>query len=256
MGSRGAVLIVDDVAAWADMLAVLVEEEGFSAVRAGTAAEGIRSFQAARPRVVLLDWVLPDSPGIDLCRRLRTLDPLVTILFVSGRGDEASAVRALDAGADDFLVKPIPRRALMARIESQLRKLAAPGQPGREVNVSEVEADAAPAGLLNFGEVDMDLSAREVSVAGRRVPLGRLEYGLLELLARYAGQAISRDQIMERVYGFESPVPSDRVDILVRRLRVKLGDGPLRAGQVMSVHGFGYRLGRRRAGGVRQSGRA
>lgn len=245
MGSRGTALIIEDVPSWADLLATLVEEEGFEAIRASSAAEGMERFQATRPAVVLLDWVLPDAPGIELCRRLRSLDPLVTIIFCSGRGDEASMVRGLDAGADDFLVKPIQHSELIARIEAHLRKLAAAagasaGAGGAAGERPEPEPPTVTS--VTFGDVLMDLAAREVAVAGRPVPLGRLEYGLLELLARNAGQAISRDQIMERVYGFDAEVPSDRVDILVRRLRVKLGDGPARAGQIVAVPGFGYRL--------------
>jgi DNA-binding response OmpR family regulator len=244
------VLIIEDVASWADLLTTLVEEEGFRGVPAETAAEGMERFLELQPTVVLLDWVLPDAPGIELCRRLRLIDALVTIIFITGRNDEASIVRALDAGADDFVVKPIQPRELIARIESHLRKLAAAVDRERRGDGAGAAGSGGSGGggadTVRFGEVEIDLAAREVFVDGRPVPLGRLEYGLLELLARNAGQAISRDRIMERVYGFDAEVPSDRVDILVRRLRVKLGDGPTRAGQIVAVHGFGYRLERRR----------
>jgi DNA-binding response OmpR family regulator len=246
--SRGTVLIIDDVATWAELLATLVEEEGFRSIKAETAAEGMDRFIEQQPSVVLLDWVLPDAPGIELCRRLRSIDPLVTIVFISGRADEASMVRGLDAGADDFVVKPVQHRELIARIEAHMRKLAAATEQIRHQAVPAGDADGlnGDGQVVRLGEVEIDLAAREVFVEGKPVALGRLEYGLLELLARNAGQAISRDQIMERVYGFDADVPSDRVDILVRRLRIKLGDGPGRAGQIVAVHGFGYRLERGR----------
>jgi two-component system response regulator RegX3 len=246
---RGTVLIIEDVPSWAELLATLVEEEGFRSVKAETAAEGMDRFVEHQPSVVLLDWVLPDAPGIELCRRLRSIDPLVTIVFISGRADEASMVRGLDAGADDFVVKPVQHGELIARIEAHMRKLAAATEHSRHAPAAAGQVERLPADgqVVHLGDVEIDLAAREVFVEGRPVALGRLEYGLLELLARNAGQAISRDLIMERVYGFDAEVPSDRVDILVRRLRIKLGDGPGRAGQIVAVHGFGYRLERRRA---------
>jgi DNA-binding response OmpR family regulator len=245
---RGTVLIIDDVASWAELLATLVEEEGFRPVKAESAAEGMDRFIEHQPSVVLLDWVLPDAPGIELCRRLRSLDPLVTIVFISGRADEASIVRGLDAGADDFVVKPVQHGELIARIEAHMRKLAAATAQSRHPSTpaGHVERMDPAEEMVRLADVEIDLAAREVFVEGRPVALGRLEYGLLELLVRNAGQAISRDQIMERVYGFDADVPSDRVDILVRRLRIKLGEGPGRAGQIVAVHGFGYRLERRR----------
>ena len=126
-GKRGTVLVVDDSEDSAELLSELLEQEGFRAVVGGTAAEGLAAYSRERPVAVLLDWVLPDGPGIEVCRSIRSQDPTVPIIFVSGRDDETSVVRGLDAGADDYLAKPVRGAELIARLEAHLRKGAAFG---------------------------------------------------------------------------------------------------------------------------------
>jgi DNA-binding response OmpR family regulator len=236
--SRGVVLIVDDDATTAELIAELVEDEGFRAIRAGGGREAVEAFIENHPVAVFLDWVLPDIPGTEACRLLRQKDRLVPILFLSGRDDEASAVRGLDAGADDYLTKPVRIRELIARLEAQIRKVETAREElaPREV---EVPADAR---ARRFGDIEIDLAARRVRVAGQDLSLAPLEFSLLEYLARNPGVAVSREQIMREVYGFPGEVSTERVDQLVRRLRQKLGDGPDRAGVLVAVPGYGYRL--------------
>ena len=235
-GSRGVILIVEDDESTADLIADLVEEEGFSVSRAGGGLEAIEAFARDRPVAVFLDWVLPDIPGIEACRSLRALDRVVPIIFVSGRDDEASTIRGLDAGADDYLAKPVRIRELIARLEAHIRKV------GVLTERQEAEADAEQERKKRFGEVEVDFAARQVSVDGQPLNLAPLEFSLLEYLARNAGVAVSRDQIMREVYGFAAEISTERVDQLVRRLRTKLGDGPHRGGVLVAVPGYGYRL--------------
>ena len=235
-GSRGVILIVEDDESTADLIADLVEEEGFSVSRAGGGLEAIEAFARDRPVAVFLDWVLPDIPGIEACRSLRALDRVVPIIFVSGRDDEASTIRGLDAGADDYLAKPVRIRELIARLEAHIRKV------GVLTERQEAEADAEQERKKRFGEVEVDFAARQVSVDGQPLNLAPLEFSLLEYLARNAGVAVSRDQIMREVYGFAAEISTERVDQLVRRLRTKLGDGPHRGGILVAVPGYGYRL--------------
>ncbi len=235
-GSRGVILIVEDDESTADLIADLVEEEGFSVSRAGGGLEAIEAFARDRPVAVVLDWVLPDIPGIEACRSLRALDRVVPIIFVSGRDDEASTIRGLDAGADDYLAKPVRIRELIARLEAHIRKV------GVLTERQEAEADAEQERKKRFGEVEVDFAARQVSVDGQPLNLAPLEFSLLEYLARNAGVAVSRDQIMRDVYGFAAEISTERVDQLVRRLRTKLGDGPHRGGVLVAVPGYGYRL--------------
>lgn len=237
-GTRGRVLIAEDSLESAERLATIVEEEGFEAAVCATGAEAMRVFESERPAAALLDWVLPDRPGIDVCRHLREADALVPIMFVAARDDEASMARGLDAGADDFVVRPVRSTELMARIEAHLRKAAA----------AEAKAPPSPGGaaVLRLGAVEVDTRARLVLVDGREVGLGPLEFRLLEYFGRNAGIAISREQVLNQVYGYDADISTERVDLLVRRLRAKLGEGPQRGGQLVAVPGYGYRLERRR----------
>lgn len=247
-GTRGRLLIVEDSPETAELLATIVEEEGFDPIVTGNGDDGLRAFEEERPVAVLVDWVMPDRPGIDVCRQIREADPLVPILFVSGRDDEASVARGLDAGADDFIVKPVRRTELVARLEAHLRKVEATGA-GRPVPAPSASGPAAggePEASIRFGAVEVNSRARVVLVDGVEVGLGPLEFKLLEYFGRNAGIAISREQILNEVYGYDADISTERVDLLVRRLRAKLGDGPDHGGQLVAVPGYGYRLERRR----------
>jgi DNA-binding response OmpR family regulator len=236
-GDRGAVLVVEDDPASVDLLATLLEDEGFRPVVCGDVREAMEPFQRERPVAVLIDWEMPGGSGLELCRQLRGQDPVVPILFVSGRADEASVSRALEAGADDYLIKPFRPQELAARMDAHLRKLAAfpvaqPPSPGDAGSRSRVRT---------IGDVELDLEARTVRTNGVPVTLGSLEFRLLEYLARNAGVALSREQILREVHGYED-IPTERVDLLVRRLRAKLG----LTEWITAVPGYGYRLERSR----------
>ena len=234
-GSRGVILIVEDDAATSEMIADLVEQEGFTVAHASGGLAALEAFNRDQPVAVFLDWVLPDVAGIEACRSLRALDRAIPIIFVSGREDEASTIRGLDAGADDFVVKPIRIRELIARLEAHLRKVVdlAGARQAEIVNEKRVH---------RFGEIELDLAARLVWAGGQSLNLAPLEFSLLEYLAAHTGVAVSRDQIMKEVYGFAADISTERVDQLVRRLRTKLGEGPRRGGVLVAVPGFGYRL--------------
>jgi len=232
------VLVVEDDAISADLMEAVVEREGFTAVKCHSAAEARVAFAAQRPVAVLLDWVLPDAPGTEVCRELRAQDPVVTIIFVSGRNDETSIARGLDAGADGFVTKPVREGELVARLEAQLRKTSR--LTGRAAG-----APAQTNHRLAFGALEIDLKAREVYVSGKLKKLGPLQYRLLEYLARNAGVAVSRNQILNEVYGIAADVGTDRVDVLVQRLRQKLGAYPDTGGHIIAHPGYGYSLERR-----------
>src|SRR5919204_4896542 len=239
-GARGRLLIIEDSGETSEVLAALVEEEGFAPIACRTAADGLMSFTTQQPVAVFLDWVLPDRPGIDVCRELRGQDALVPIIFVSGREDETSISRGLDAGADDFVVKPFRRGELVSRLEAHLRKAAA-GAGGAGVKTESAARNH------QFGEIQVDSAARLVRVNGSEVALGPLEFRLLDYFCSNAGIAVSREQILNEVYGYDADISTERVDLLVRRLRSKLGDGPTKGGQLVAVPGYGYRLERRQS---------
>jgi DNA-binding response OmpR family regulator len=240
-GVRGSLVIIEDSPETAELLAAVVEEEGFKPVVCQTADRGVEACRAQKPVAIFMDWVLPDRPGIDVCRQLRAEDPLVPIIFVSGRDDEASISRGLDAGADDFMVKPVRRGELVARLEAHVRKANSVRTASRPEAAPEAERER----LARFGAVELDSAARVVRAVGEEVMLGPLEFKLLEYFAHNAGIAISREQILNEVYGYDADISTERVDLLVRRLRSKLGEGPDRGGQLVAVPGYGYRLERR-----------
>ena len=233
-GDRGSVLIVEDTQHSAELVAALVGTEGFNPVICPSAKAARAAYQAGKPVAILLDWVLPDAPGTELCREMRAKDPMVTIIFVSGRGDETSVSRGLDAGADDYVTKPVRGGELIARLEAHLRRVAA-------VRGAFLRAgsEAAPERRYRFGPMEIDLVARRVNVSGKAVKLGPLEFKLLEYFARNAGVAVSREQILAEVYGIDAEIDTGRVDLLVRRLRLKLDAG----GRLVVAHpGYGYML--------------
>ncbi len=151
--------------------------------------------------------------------------------------------RGLDAGADDYVAKPVREGELIARLEAQLRKTT---RLRGAFGASPVQTSER---RMRFGEVEVDTLARGVSVSGRPVKLGPLEYRLFEYLARNAGVAVSRDQILSEVYGIDADIGTERVDLLVRRLRVKLGDYPDTGGHIIAHPGYGYLLERRSSAG-------
>lgn len=237
-GARGVVLIVEDNVESAELLADLVEAEGFRSLICGTASDGLHAHYTARPVAILLDWGLPDTPGTEVCRQVRARDAAIPIIFVSGRDDETSIARALDAGADDYVPKPVRGGELIARLEAHLRRVSA--LASLRSSPADAQGQAKPA---RFGNVEVDFAAHEVRSGGRPIRLGGLEFKLLEYLARNAGVAVSRDQILSEVYGYDADINSERVDLLVRRLRSKLG--PAAQAHISTVAGFGYRLERR-----------
>ena len=237
--ARGAVLVVEDDHASAELLAALLDEEGFQPVVCPDGSSVMERFEAERPVAVLIDWVIPGGPGIELCRQIRLRDSVVPIVFVSGRTDEASVSRGLDAGADDFLTKPLRPRELVARLEAHLRKLAS--LPAGSSQVSSTSEVPPAEGTRQFGDVEIDLVARTARVKGIPVTLGSLEFRLLEYFVRNAGVALSRGQILNEVHGYDD-IPTERVDLLVRRLRAKLSWSDW----ITAVPGYGYRLERPR----------
>ena len=237
VGHRGTVLVIEDSLESAALLSTVLEEEGFRAVVRYDGGEGLRAFGSEQPVAVLLDWVVPGGPGLEICKRIREQNRLIPIFFVSGREDEASISRGLDAGADDFLVKPFRPRELMARLEASLRKAAAV-QP---VPAGSEPSSPSPSTLHNLGDTEIDLDAREVRLKGEPVGLGPLEFKLLEYFVGNPGVALSRDQILHEVYEYDAEIATDRVDLLVRRLRSKLGWSD----RLVAVPGYGYRLERR-----------
>ena len=208
------VLVVDDEQSYRDALRVALEREGFRVEVAADGAEAIARFDAVRPALVLLDVMLPRISGIDVCRELRSRSQ-VPIIMVTARNAEIDAVVGLEVGADDYVTKPFRLRELVARVRAALRR----GR-GDEAGVAQ------PDEVLEIGDVRLDAARHEVAVRGERVALPLKEFELLELLLANAGRVLTRDVLIDRVWGPNYYGDTKTLDVHVKRLRAKVEDDP------------------------------
>ena len=226
---RRTVLLVEDEASISGPLASALEREGFSTEVADTARGALDAAARLEPDLVLLDLMLPDGSGFDVCRELRSRGD-VPIVMLTARGEEADRVVGLELGADDYVVKPFSAREVIARIRAVLRRAAAaPPQEG----------DAGP---LAVGEVTLDPGRREVTVAGAPVDLARKEYDLLERLMRDAGRVVTREQLIEDVWDMNWFGSTKTLDVHVAALRRKLRDDASDPRYIHTVRGVGFRF--------------
>jgi DNA-binding response OmpR family regulator len=225
MDAKPLVLIVDDDAELSAMVAELFGREGWSVHTVLTGGDGERALATQRPDAVLLDVMLPDANGYELCRRWRAAQPGLGLLMFTARGDPMDRVLGLEIGADDYLAKPFEPRELVARVRALLRRQA----PGR--------SDTA---MLRFEGLMIDLLKREVQAGPRVVALTSVEYKLLVVLARAPGQPLAREALSEAVQA-GSYKPLDRtVDVQVARLRRKLREASPGKEWIDTVRGEGY----------------
>jgi DNA-binding response OmpR family regulator len=216
-----AVVIEDDQAIGALVLAYL-EQAGFDVVCETTGADGLDAVERHDPRVVVLDLALPDLDGLEVCRRLRATGR-VPILILTARDEEVDRIVGLELGADDYMTKPFSPRELVARVRAILRRTE-PEEPEESM-------------LIELGDVQLDRRLRRVAVAGSTVALRTLEFELLAELAENAGQVVTRDRLLERVWGVAFAGGTRTVDVHVAQLRKKLARPDL----IETVRGVGYR---------------
>ena len=219
------VLMVDDDAELSGMVCELLEREGWSVHAVLTAGDGERALSQGLPDAVLLDVMLPDANGFDICRRWRAAHPGLGIVMLTARGDPMDRVLGLEIGADDYLPKPFEPRELVARVRALLRRQA----PGR-----------ADAPQLRFDGLTIDLLKREVRAGSAAIALTSVEYKLLTALARTPGRPLTREQLSDAVQsgGYK---PLDRtVDVQVARLRRKLAEAAPGSAWIDTIRGEGY----------------
>jgi len=219
--------IVEDETALVTLLRYNLEREGFRVAAAYDGEEAMVMAQEERPDLVLLDWMLPLTSGLEVCRRLRrqpeTRD--IPVLMLTARGEEADKIRGLDSGADDYVTKPFSPAELIARIRAVLRR----SQPQI---VSET---------LSFADLTMDLAAHRVRRNGRDVHLGPTEFRLLRHLLQHPGRVFGREQLLDAVWGHDVYVEPRTVDVHIRRLRKALNTGP-EPDLIRTVRAAGYAL--------------
>ena len=219
------ILVVDDEPAVRDSLERALRLDGYDVELAAGGAEGLERTRATRPDAIVLDVLMPEMDGLEACRQLRAAGDRTPVLMLTARDGISDRVAGLDAGADDYLVKPFALEELQARLRALLRR-------------AEPRGDDP---LLRFGDLEMDTSAYEVRRAGREIDLTRTEFELLRLLLEHPRQVLTRSQILERVWGYDFGASSNSLEVYVGYLRRKLeAEGEPRL--VQTVRGVGYVL--------------
>ncbi|HSI81555.1 MAG TPA: response regulator transcription factor [Solirubrobacterales bacterium] len=225
---RRRILVVEDERSIVGPLAAALEREGFETLVAGTAQEALEHGRSGEPDLVLLDLMLPDGSGYDVCRELRSTSE-VPIVMLTARGDEADRIVGLELGADDYVVKPFSAREVIARIRAVLRRTSPP-------------AGGPDDGVLEVGAVRLDRSRREATLGGEPLELSRKEFDLLARLMSEAGSVVTREQLIEDVWDMNWFGSTKTLDVHVSGLRKKLGDDPNEPRYLHTVRGVGFRF--------------
>ncbi|ALA61083.1 response regulator transcription factor [Nitrospira moscoviensis] len=221
------ILIVEDEADIARLVKLYLEKEGYQTTLARTGLEGWKALASERPDLVILDLMLPEMDGLELCKKLRgrAETALLPVIMLTAKADEADTIVGLELGADDYVTKPFSPKALVARMKALFRRL-------------DRQDDDRPS-LYRYGHLVMDLSRHEVTVDGRETPLTAKEFGLLEHFLRHPGRVLTRDVLLNAIWGYEYYGTTRTVDVHVRRLKSKL---PVLNQAVVSVKSLGYKL--------------
>jgi DNA-binding response OmpR family regulator len=220
-----SVLVVEDESSIASFVALYLKNAGYTVKTAATGGEALKQVGADQPSLVILDLNLPDIDGIEVCRRIRKSAD-VPIIMLTARDEDVDKIIGLEVGADDYLTKPFNPRELVARVKSVLRRSA----PDRK-NLESAQ--------IQHGDLAVDAGRREVHVGDQEIQLAPKEFDLLWELLDHRGLVLTRDQLLERVWGYTFAGDTRTVDVHVRQLRRKLGD----ASPIVTVWGVGYKVG-------------
>ncbi len=218
---KGTVLVVEDEPNIADLVDLYLSREGFRVLKKATGEDGLAAIRDQRPRLVVLDVGLPDIDGLEVCRRIRATSAL-PVIFLTARADEIDRVLGLELGADDYLTKPFAPAELVARVKAVLRRTDGP----------------QTAEILQAGHAVVDVGRREIRVEDAAVDFTTKEFDLLRFLAERAGLAMSRQQILDHVWGHDWYGDERTVDVHIAQVRKKLGASCT----IATVRGLGYRL--------------
>jgi DNA-binding response OmpR family regulator len=227
--STRKVLIVDPDVATRREVRAACEQDGYQVLEADGGTEALRQVESAHPSLILLEVTLPDGAGFDVCRELRKMDPTVPVIMMSSRSDEIDVVVALEIGADDYVTKPLRLRELVARMTAHLRR-------------TRFESAEAMRSRLEFRDLVIDVNERRTYKSGKEVELTHTEFDLLTFLASNAGKVLSREKILNSIWGYEYPIETRVIDVHIRNLRRKIESQPSRPYYILAVPGIGYRF--------------
>lgn len=222
------ILIVEDEASFSDALEFLLGKEGFSVITATNGADALKKFDQGGIDLVLLDLMIPEVTGTEVCRQIRSKSK-VPIIMLTAKDSEVDKVVGLEIGADDYVTKPYSARELIARINAVLRR-----------NLGEMTA--SDSGVMTIQGIRMDIDRHQVSLNGTPVSLPLKEFELLEFLMRNAGRVLTRMQLIDRVWGSDYVGDTKTLDVHIKRLRAKLEDDPANPKIIQTVRGLGYKM--------------
>ncbi len=230
---RSRVLVVEDEESFVEALTLGLRREGFHVDVARDGAEALDVIDDVRPDVVLLDLMLPKVAGLDVCRQIRARSP-VPIIMVTARDSEVDAVVGLEVGADDYVTKPYRLRELVARMRAVLRRAGDGLDDGRRSGEA-----------VEVGDVRLDPERHEVVVRGAEVALPLREFELLQLLLSNAGRVLTRDTLIDRIWGADYVGDTKTLDVHIKRLRSRIEDDPSQPTRITTIRGLGYRYEKR-----------
>jgi two-component system response regulator RegX3 len=233
MTDTTSVLVVEDEGSFIEALEIGLSREGFKVTVARDGAEALDVFDSVNPDLVLLDVMLPKVSGIDVCRELRSRSN-VPIIMVTAKGSEIDTVVGLEVGADDYVTKPYRMRELVARMRAVLRR--------RPFDDAEPQAEIDLAETLRVGDVVLDPERHEVTVRGEIVQLPLKEFELLALLLLNAGRVLTRDTLIDRVWGSDYVGDTKTLDVHIKRLRSKVESDPTNPVRIVTIRGLGYKF--------------
>ncbi len=232
------ILVVDDEISLQETLAYNLKKQGYEVQTTGDGTEALEIAREMEPDLIILDVMLPGLDGFEICRILRR-EMTTPVLMLTARDDEIDRVVGLEVGADDYMAKPFSMRELMARVKAMLRRVRLIRE---EVSATEGEDSKAKPQILDFDNLVIDMTRREITVNGDVVAFKPKEYELLTFLAQHQGQVLSREFILERVWGWDFIGDSRTVDVHVRWLREKIESDPANPHRIITVRGAGYRF--------------
>lgn len=224
--SRATILVVDDDAALAEMLQLVLQQEGFDTAWCGRGDTALDVVREVQPDLVLLDVMLPGKDGVEICRDIRA-ESDVPVVMLTAKSDTTDVVAGLEAGADDYIAKPFKAKELIARVRTRLRRL--PAESAQEA--------------LTIGDLEISVEAHSVRRGGVEIQLTPLEFDLLLALARKPRQVFSREVLLEQVWGYRHSADTRLVNVHVQRLRSKIEKDPEHPQIVVTVRGVGYKAG-------------
>ena len=222
------ILIVEDEASFSEALEFLLGKEGFQVVTAATGTEALRKFEQGGIDLVLLDLMIPEISGTEVCRQIRSKSR-TTIIMLTAKDSEVDKVVGQDIGADDYVTKPYSSRELVARIRAVLRRNTSDG----------IESEP---GVMTVSGIRMDIDRHQVSINGIPVSLPLKEFELLEFLMRNAGRVLTRMQLIDRVWGSDYVGDTKTLDVHIKRLRAKIETDPANPTLIQTVRGLGYKM--------------